>query len=123
MTTREDRKLDLAGMNDEELRQEYQKAFGEGAIWTQRAKAVEVLLDEEFGGQGQRHVLLPCPRCDKPTPHRTPGTLRDYEGKKVQQMQCVVCDTWTTVPTGEHGELFQQNVDEPDNTDFSGLDS
>ncbi len=121
--TRENRKLDLDRMNDEELIQEYQKVFGEGTTWSNRAKAVDTILNKQFGGQQQRYVSLPCPRCSTETSHRTPGTVRDHEGKKVQQMQCVVCDTWTVVPTGEHGELFQQNVDEPDYTDFSGLDS
>ncbi len=123
MTPREMQKIVLEGMDENELLQEYQKVFGKDAMWAKRIKAIESILDEQFGAKKQAEISLPCPRCNCTTPHRTPAILRDDEGKKVQQMQCAICNTLTIVPTGEHGEVFQQNVDEPDNTDFSGLDT
>lgn len=121
MTPREIRKIVLEGLTSDELLHEYQKAFGEGTTWIQVNLAVDAILDHEFGGQSKAQISLYCPRCRQETSHRTPSVLRDNEGKKIQKMQCTVCDTLTIVPTGEHGEDFQRNVDEPDNTDFSGL--
>jgi hypothetical protein len=123
MTPREIRKIVLEGLSSDELLDEYQKTFGEGTTWSQADRAIDAILDHEFSEQSKAHISLYCSRCRQETPHRTPAILRDDEGKKIQQMQCTVCETLTIVPTGERGEEFQQNVDEPDNTDFSGLDS
>lgn len=57
-------------------------------------------------------VSSKCPTCKTVTPHRTVGRREDGHGK-FQRMECVVCGTSERVQTGEHGELFQQNVDAP----------
>lgn len=68
-------------------------------------------------------VMMPCPVCQKPTPHYTPGTERNEGGERYQAHTCAICGCWTNVRTGEHGEEFQENVDTPDNTDFASLES
>lgn len=120
--TREARKLDLEGMNEAELTAEFVKVFGEGIAPVRKARIIDTILDDEFPGPKVAHVALRCPRCDETQPHRTPRIRRNNSGERIQEMRCSVCETWTIVPTGEHGELFQENVDTPDNTDFSELE-
>jgi hypothetical protein len=66
--------------------------------------------------------MLPCPRCEKPTPHRTPRVEREENGEKFQAMECAVCGCWTKIYTGQNGQQFQEGVETPDKTDFSVLD-
>jgi len=105
-------------MNDEELAAIWQQIIGEGAGLAKREKAVESILDIEFPGKRNTYQSYPCARCKSPTPHRTVGVRFDESGKKVQQVQCTVCETIQVVKA----ESFQENVETPDQTDFSILD-
>jgi hypothetical protein len=121
MTTRENRQLDLEGMNETELKELVESLFGEG-IYIRPENTVKAILDKEFNTPPKPIIYAQCPRCNDKRGFRSTPVLRDSEGTLVQQIECIACKTYISIPTGENGELFQENFDTPDNTDFSDLE-
>lgn len=121
MTTRENRQLDLEGMNETELLELVRSLFGDG-IYIPQNRIVSAILDKEFNTRQKPVIRTPCPRCNALREFRSTPIFRDAEGTRVQQIECIRCGTYISVPTGDNGELFQENIDTPDNTDFSDLE-
>lgn len=121
LTDREKRRLELEGLSPEELRLEFQKVFGEGAAPARLDKAVQTILDEEFGAKRKSTIQNFCSRCGTEQPHFTPGIEKEENGERFQVMECAVCGTWNKTYGGKEGEKFGENFDTPDNTDYSEL--
>lgn len=63
-------------------------------------------------------TFCPSPSCERVQPHTSHGRKPLDNGRSSQSMTCRVCGLYQRIEWGAPHE-FQENVEEPDNTDYS----
>ncbi len=118
VSDRDKRRLELDGMTEEEIREEFQRVFGEGTFPANPSKAVTTILDKEFGAKRRVYFSDKCENCGKQFPAAATPVERNDDGTLRHQVECTVCGKWTTT-YGEDREDLARNFELPDNTDYS----